>query len=373
MEFIDLRTQYVAMKSRLDGCIAQVLEHGAYIMGPEVGILEAQLAEYSGAQNVVTCANGTDALVLTLRSLGIGSGDAVITTPFTFFATGEAIALVGARPVFADIDLATFNIDPERLPQAVTSANALGLTPRAVMTVDLFGLPANYDAIEVLCEQLGLKLIEDAAQAFGGRIRERRAGSFGDAATTSFFPAKPLGCYGDGGAIFTQDANTAAHLRSLRVHGKGTDKYDNVRIGTNSRLDTIQAAILLEKLKIFPQELEARQLVAQRYSNDLPAELTVPTVPEGYQSSWAQYSVLARDEAHREGITTFLKDRGVPTMIYYAKPLHLQQAFSSLGYSAGDFLNSEDVSRRIFSLPMSPYLTRDDQDLVIECIHQAER
>jgi dTDP-4-amino-4,6-dideoxygalactose transaminase len=373
MQFIDLKSQYSAIKESLDRRVAAVLDHGGYIMGPEVAELEAALSAYCGVAHSITCANGTDALVLALRALGIGPGDAVFTTPFTFFATAEAIMLAGARPIFVDIDLNSFNIDPHRLEAAIESClGEGGFKPRAVMTVDLFGLPADYEAIEPLCARYGLDLIADAAQGFGGEIRGRRAGSFGRVATTSFFPAKPLGCYGDGGAIFTDDDELAAILRSLRVHGKGDDKYDNVRIGTNSRLDTLQAAILIEKLKVFPGEMEMRQAVAERYRRSLPNGLAAPQVPEGYVSSWAQYSVLARDGTERDRIMADLKRAGIPTMIYYAKPLHLQTALADLGYKAGDFPRSEEASSRVLSLPMGPYLSAEDQDRVLDALHACE-
>ena len=373
MQFIDLKAQYAALREALDRRIAAVLEHGGYIMGPEVKELETRLAEYCGVKHSVGCANGTDALVLSLRALGIGPGDAVFTTPFTFFATAEAIVLTGAVPVFADIDTRTFNLDPAALEAAIDRTDQEGrLRPRAVMTVDLFGLPANYEAIEALCDRRGLALVEDAAQGFGGEFRGRRAGAFGTVATTSFFPAKPLGCYGDGGAIFTDDGDLADLLRSLRVHGKGEDKYDNVRIGTNSRLDTIQAAILLEKLAAFPEEMERRQQVAERYRCDLPNWLTGPYVPPDHVSSWAQYSVLAPDSADRARIMAELAGSGIPTMIYYARPLHLQTALADLGYGEGDFPVAEDVSSRIFSLPMSPYLTVADQERVLAALHALE-
>jgi dTDP-4-amino-4,6-dideoxygalactose transaminase len=370
MQFIDLKAQFEAIREGVERRMAEVLAHGGFIMGPEVGELERELAAYCGTGHAISCANGTDALVLALRALGIGPGDAVITTPFTFFATAEAIVLAGARPVFADIDPRNFNVDPAAVEEAVRRTRSEGLwVPRALMTVDLFGVPADYEALEPLCEREGLVLIEDAAQGFGGEIRGRRACSFGTVATTSFFPAKPLGCYGDGGALFTDDEELAERLRSLRVHGKGGDKYDNVRIGTNSRLDTLQAAILLEKLAIFPAEMRKRQEVAQRYMRRLPNWLIGPHVPEGYLSSWAQYSVLAPDEAERGRIMAELASAGIPTMIYYGKPMHLQTAIADLGHRAGEFPVAEDSARRIFSLPMGPYLSPEDQDRVQDALH----
>lgn len=361
MQFIDLKTQYQHLQDKIDARIRMVLEHGKYIMGPEVHELEDKLAEFVGVKHVITCANGTDALQLALMALGIGPGDAVFTTPFTFFATAEVISLVGATPVFVDIDEQTYNIDPDQLEQAIKSVKAEGkLTARAVIAVDLFGLPADYIALEPLCDKYGLKLIEDAAQGFGGEISGRRAGSFGDIATTSFFPAKPLGCYGDGGALFTNNDVLAEKLKSLRIHGKGADKYDNINIGMNSRLDTIQAAILLEKLAEFPSEVKARQRAAKAYNEQLKTKLiTTPHIPAGYLSVYAQYSVLAQDSTARDVVMDKLKGAGIPTMIYYLKPLHLQGAFSELGHKIGDFPVSEMISERVFSLPMHGYMDRD--------------
>lgn len=369
MQFIDLRSQYDALQHQIQRRVDSVLAHGKFIMGPEVQMLEEALAEFCGVRHAVSCGNGTDALVLALRALNVGPGDAVFTTPFTFFATAEAIVLAGARPVFADINPQTFNIDPASLEDKIAWTSREGrFAPKAVITVDLFGLPADYDSIEPICTRHGVHLIEDAAQGFGGAIGGRRAGSFGCVATTSFFPAKPLGCYGDGGALFTSDDSIAERLRSLRMHGKGQDKYDNVRVGTNSRLDTIQAAILLEKLAAFPQELDARQRIAEQYRERLPDEVERPVVPDSYLSSWAQYSVLASDAGERTRLVSGLSHLGVPTNIYYSRPLHLQTALADLGCRDGDFPVSEEVSGRIFSLPMGPYLAGEDQDRVIEAL-----
>jgi UDP-2-acetamido-2-deoxy-ribo-hexuluronate aminotransferase len=369
MQFIDLGAQFQALGPQIRRRIDQVLANGAYIMGPEVGQLQRELAAYCGVKHAIGCANGTDALVLALRALGIGPGDTVATTPFTFFATAEAIVLVGARPLFVDIAPVTFNIDPQALEAAILSHDEeRGGRLRAVMGVDLFGLPADYDAIEPLCRAHGLFLIEDAAQGFGGAIGSRVAGSFGDIAITSFFPAKPLGCYGDGGAVFTNDDELAATVRSLHVHGKGADKYDNVLIGTNSRLDTIQAAILLEKLAVFPVELDARQRVAEAYARALDDVVGLPRVPGNFRSSWAQYSVLAPSAARRTEMMAALAAANIPTAIYYAKPLHFQPALAELGYQEGAFPVAEDVAARIFSLPMGPYLDPADQALVIDAL-----
>jgi dTDP-4-amino-4,6-dideoxygalactose transaminase len=371
MQFIDLGAQLEALGPQIRRRIDEVLASGAYIMGPQVGELERDLAAYCGVNHAIGCANGTDALVLALRALGVGPGDLVATTPFTFFATAEAIMLAGARPLFVDVDPSSFNIDPSALEAAILAHDPARGRLRAVMSVDLFGLPADYEAIEPLCRDHGLYLIEDAAQGFGGAIGSRLAGSFGDVAITSFFPAKPLGCYGDGGAVFTNDDDIAATVRSLHVHGKGTDKYDNVLIGTNSRLDTIQAAVLLEKLAAFPEELDARQRVAENYAQVLGNVVRLPRVPAGFRSSWAQYSVLAPSAARRAEMIAALTASDVPTAIYYARPLHLQPALAELGHQAGDFPVAEDVATRIFSLPMGPYLDPANQALVCDVLTRA--
>lgn len=354
MQFIDLAAQYRHLQPKIDARIKAVLEHGQYIMGPEVQELEARLAEYVGVKHAVTCANGTDALTLAMMVLDIGEGDAVFCPTFTFFATAETVAFAGARPVFVDSDFLTFNLCPLSLEIQIKRVLEEGLfRPKAIIAVDLFGLPADYPELRKIADKYGLYLIEDAAQGFGGEIGDFRAGSFGDVATTSFFPAKPLGCYGDGGAIFTNNDEFACLLKSLRVHGKGVDKYDNVRIGINSRLDTIQAAILIEKLCAFPIELEARRLAASRYSSKLGRDFLLPHVPEGFESSWAQYTV--RSEFREEAIARF-QSEGVPTAIYYERCLHLQPAFASLGYTQGSFPVAETMSRQVFSLPMHGYL-----------------
>ena len=359
MQFIDLAAQYQHLKTRIDKRIQKVLDHGQYIMGPEVQELEEKLAEYVGVKHAITCANGTDALTLTMMVLDIKEGDAVFCPTFTFFATAETIAFQKATPVFVDSDEATFNICPIDLERRIQATIAEGkLNPTAIVAVDLFGLPANYPELERIAKKYNLKLIEDAAQGFGGSITDQQdnkrvAGSFGDIATTSFFPAKPLGCYGDGGAVFTNNDEYAELLKSLRVHGKGNDKYDNVRIGVNSRLDTIQAAILLEKLAEFPQELVNRNKVAQEYEAKVGGKLNTPKVPDGYVSSWAQYTLVS--ENRDEHIAKY-KEQGVPTMIYYGTCMHQQTAFKALGYKYGDFPVAEKLAESVFSLPMHPYL-----------------
>jgi UDP-2-acetamido-2-deoxy-ribo-hexuluronate aminotransferase len=374
MDFIDLPAQQRRISEKLHANIARVLSHGQYINGPEVRELEKTLAAYVGVKHAVGCASGTDALLMALMTLGIGPGDAVFTTPFTFVATAEVISLLGATPVFVDIDSATFNIDPAKLEQAIEAVEKSDpalhplprftggkLRPRAIIPVDLFGLPADYDAIEALAARRGIAVVEDAAQSFGGEYKGRKACSFGQIACTSFFPAKPLGCYGDGGMCFTEDDLLAERLRSIRVHGQGNDKYENIRIGINGRLDTLQAAILLAKFTIFPEEIELRQEVAKRYNALLAGLAKTPEIPKNYLSAWAQYSILVRDSAERSGLMAKLKEAGIPTAVYYPKPLHRQTAFAGLGYREGNFPVSDDCAARIFSLPMHPGLAAEDQ------------
>lgn len=366
MQFIDLGAQYIHLKEKIDQRIHKVLDHGNYIMGPEVEDFENQLAQYVGVKHAISCANGTDALQLAMMVLDIKAGDAVFCPTFTFFATAEVIAYAGATPVFVDSDPDTFNICPQDLERRIQSVLEEGkLRPRAVIAVDLFGLPADYAALESLCQRYELKLIEDAAQGFGGEINGKRAGSFGDMATTSFFPAKPLGCYGDGGAIFTNNDEYANLLRSYRVHGKGKDKYDNVRIGLNSRLDTLQAAILLEKLAAFPSELKARNKVASIYSTQLSNHFQTPHIPEGYLSSWAQYTLKSES---RDLLMSELKSAGIPTMIYYGTCMHQQTAFNYLNHTDSDFPVASSLCKTVFSLPMHPYLELAAQSAVVSTL-----
>ena len=354
MQFIDLKAQYKHLKARIDKRVNDVLEHGNYIMGPEVQELEDKLATYVGVKHAITCANGTDALQLCMMALDIKPGDAVFCPTFTFFATAEVIALAGATPVFVDSDPDTFNICPKDLELKIKKTKSEGVNaPKAVIAVDLFGLPANYPELELVSKKYSLKLIEDAAQGFGGSINGKKAGSFGDIATTSFFPAKPLGCYGDGGAVFTNDDNLAELIKSFRVHGKGKDKYDNVRIGLNSRLDTLQAAILLEKLAEFPQELINRNKAAKEYSAILANKYKIPTVPEGYISSWAQYTLCGNN---RDDIISSYKEKGIPAMIYYGTCMHQQSAFAYLNVKVGSFPVAESLAQSVFSLPMHGYI-----------------
>jgi len=360
MQFIDLLSQKERIRTALLKRIEGILDSGQFIMGPEVTELESRLASYVGSRHCVSCSSGTDALLMPLLAKGIGPGDAVMTTPFTFVATAEVISLTGATPVFVDVCPDTFNIDPELVGHAVDEAVQRGLKPKALIPVDLFGLPADYDRLSTVADDYRLWILEDAAQSFGGSFRGRKAGSFGHVGATSFFPAKPLGCYGDGGAIFTDDDELDTLLRSIRVHGSGADKYSNVRIGINGRLDSIQAAVLLEKLTIFDDELEARQRIADSYSIRLQEKFVVPRIPKNYRSAWAQYSLLADSTAERERLIQAMQQAGVPAMIYYKIPLHLQKAYTFLGYSTGDFPVSEDLSSRIFSLPMHPYLKDEE-------------
>ena len=369
MQFIDLAKQQSLIKTNLDKRIQDVLAHGKYIMGPEIKEMEAQLAEYVGVKHCVSCSSGTDALLMPLLAWDVGPGDAIFTTPFTFIATAEVIQLLGATPVFVDIDPKTYNISPELLDQAINQVIEAGeLNPKAIIPVDLFGLPADYAAIELIGKKYDIKILEDAAQGFGGQIDDRLACSFGDAASTSFFPAKPLGCYGDGGAIFTNDDDLHEKLVSIRVHGKGGDKYDNVRIGLNGRMDTLQAAIVLEKFTLFPNEVKLRNKVASSYNALLADSVVIPEVKEGYTSVWAQYSILARDANDRAALQAKLKEAGIPSAVYYPKPLHQQTAFDHLPYKDGDFPVSEEMSQRIFSLPMHPYLETADIEKICETL-----
>jgi len=364
--FVDLATQFKHLETDIRSGINRVLEHGKYIMGPEIQELESELATFAGVKHAITCSSGTDALLMPLMALGVGPGDAVFTTPFTFIATAEVISLLGATPVFVDIDEHTFNIDPEKLEDAIRKTGENGaFNAKVIIAVDLFGLPAPYEEIMSIAETHGLHVIEDAAQGFGAEYRGKKAGSLAHVAATSFFPAKPLGCYGDGGAILTNDDTLADVCRSVRIHGKGTNKYDNARIGLNARLDTLQAAILLPKLKAFPHELEQRQRIASYYTEKLESHVITPHVPEGILSAWAQYSILSE---HRDKIQAALKGRDIPSAVYYPKPLHLQTAFAHLGYVTDDFPVAERISRKVLSLPMHPYLEKNAQHQITETI-----
>lgn len=363
--FIDLAAQQERIRPQLDRAMARVLDHGRYILGPEVGELETALAEYCGAKHCITTSSGTDALLLPLMAWGIGPGDAVFVPTFTFVATAEVVALAGATPVMVDVDETSFNMDPESLEAAIIAVHASELVPRAVIPVDLFGQPADYDAIATVAQTHDLRVLADGAQSFGGHYHGRPVGTLGDAAATSFFPAKPLGCYGDGGAVFTDDDEFAEILRSVRVHGGGRNKYDNVRIGVNGRLDTLQAALLLEKLKIFPDEIERRQIVAGRYGAGLAQAVTTPAVSNESRSAWAQYTVRATD---RDALAAACKSAGVPTAIYYPAPLHKQTAYAQFPIAPRGAPVSERLADDVISLPMHPYLEPEVQDRIIEVV-----
>ncbi len=370
MEFIDLKSQQKRIRRKIDSRIRNILNHGKYIMGPEVFELEEMLSEYVGVNHCISCSSGTDALLIPLMAKGIGPGDAVFTTPFTYVATAEVISLLGAHPIFVDVYPMTFNIDPSRIKKAIEYSIQKNLNPKAIIAVDLFGLPARYRLLEKIAEENNLFLIQDTAQGFGSMVKGKKAGSFGDVASTSFFPAKPLGCYGDGGAIFTNDANLAESMKSIRVHGSsGLDKYSNTRIGINGRLDTIQAAILIEKLSIFDDELILRNKISNYYNDKIKSDFKKQHIPKDYFSSRAQYSILADSEDHRKDIISLLNKNNIPSMIYYKTPLHLQVAFENLDNKAGDYKISEKLSKQIFSLPMHPYLTTEDQDMIIGVIN----
>ncbi|MBN1797179.1 MAG: DegT/DnrJ/EryC1/StrS family aminotransferase [Spirochaetales bacterium] len=369
MQFIDLMAQQQQIKNKLMENITAVLDHGKYINGPEVKQLEETLAAFTGTKHAIGCASGTDALLMTLMAYGVGAGDAVFTSPFTFIATAEVISLLGAIPVFVDIHEDTFNIDPQKLEQAVAKVKKQGrLRLKGIIPVDLFGQPADYDEIKVIAEKNNLFVLEDAAQSFGAVYKGKRSCSLADAAATSFFPAKPLGCYGDGGMIFTDDEELSRRLVSIRVHGKGQDKYDNVRIGLNGRLDTLQAAVLLAKFTTFETELQKRQEVSKRYSEALQGICRTPYVKEHNLSAWAQYSIIHEE---RDAIAGHLKGKNIPTAVYYPKPLHLQQAFAHLDYHEGDFPVCERLCGQVLSLPMHPYLDSETQAEVINAVRQA--
>lgn len=368
--FIDIGAQRRRLGKAIDAAVAKVMSHCQFINGPEVAQLEADLAAFSGARHVISCASGTDALLMVLMAKDIGPGDAVLCPSFTFCATAEAVALTGATPVFVDVDETTFNISAASLRHGIATARKRGLTPRAIIPVDLFGQPVDFDAIEAIASAEGLFVLDDAAQGFGASYKGRRLGTFGLATATSFFPAKPLGCFGDGGAIFTDDAELAATLRSIRVHGQGADKYDNVRLGLTARLDTIQAAILIEKLKIFEDEIAARDRVATRYANSLGNVVTVPRVADGCTSVWAQYTIRLPNGG-RDAFAKALQVQGVPTAIYYAKALHQQTAYRHYPVADGGLPVSEKLSQDVISLPMHAYLDEPTQDRVVKAVRSA--
>ena len=365
--FIDLASQQKPIRGLIEKRLMNVLDHGKYIMGPEVAELEELLSEFTKVKHSITCSSGTDALYLSLLAGGIGKGDAVFIPSYTFAATAEAVVLCGATPVFIDVDPVCFNIAPSKLDEAISRIKKTNkLNPRAIISVDLFGIPAAYSELCDIASQYSLLLIADAAQSFGGSINGNKVGTHADITTTSFFPSKPLGCYGDGGAIFTDDDDTADIVRSIRAHGGSNQgKYDNVRVGMNARLDTIQAAILIEKLKIFPDELRSRQLIAERYAESLCNVVDVPSVPEGVLSAWAQYTI-ATDQ--RDELCAHLKAHDIPTQIYYPKPLHKQLPYQESQAISGELPITDKLSQTLMSLPMHPYLATEVQDRITQCI-----
>jgi dTDP-4-amino-4,6-dideoxygalactose transaminase len=370
--FIDVSAQRRRLGKRIDDAIARVTEHCQFINGPEVGELERALAEFCGARHAIGVASGTDALVLVLMAKGIGRGDAVICPSFTYAASPESIVLAGATPVFCEVDENTFNVGPAGIERAVAAAKRAGPTPKALMTVDLFGLPADYEAINPVAEKLGLYVIDDAAQGFGAAVKERSVGTLAPVTTTSFFPAKPLGCYGDGGAVFTDDDELADLIRSLRNHGQGTDRYDNVRVGMTGRLDTIQAAVLIEKLKIFPEEIVARERIARRYNAALADVVTVPHLSNGSTCVWAQYTVRVSG-GRRDTLAATLRAHGIPTAQYYPVPAHRQGAYREYPVAEGGLAVTEKLAGEVISLPMHAYLDEPTQDRIIGAVRGAMR
>lgn len=373
MKFIDLDRQYNIVGKEIEERMRHVIENKQFIMGPEIGELENALAGYTGRKHAITCASGTDALVIPLMALELEKKDAVFVPAFTFFASAESVVLAGATPVFVDCD-SSYNMDTDNLIVQIEKVlNEGKLVPRGIIPVDLFGQPADYEALEKIAEKYDLFILEDAAQGFGGIYKGKKACSFGKVSATSFFPAKPLGCYGDGGAIFTDDDEFAEKLKSVRVHGMGTDRYDNIRIGLNGRMDALQAAVVIPKLKIFDEEMEKRNKVAKRYTENLKDDFIVPVISEDKVSSWAQFSLLAETKEQREKILEKMKEKEIPIMIYYPIPMHLQTAFQYLGYRKGDLPQCEDYADRIFSIPMHPYLTEEEIDFVSEALIAAKR
>lgn len=366
MQFRDLKKQYQVLKPQIDKGIMDAIASGAFIMGKEVRELEASLAEYVGVKHCLSCANGTDALTLALKTWNLKAGEAVFVPDFTFFATAEVVSMEGATPVFVDVDKETFNMCPIALEEAIKKTIEEGkLIPKVIITVDLFGLPANYPAIRKIADKYNLLILEDGAQGFGGSIDGEMACSFGDISITSFFPAKPLGCYGDGGAVFTDNDEWANNINSLRVHGKGSFKYDNVQIGVNSRLDTIQAAILIPKFNAFKEyELEDINKAASLYTEKLRDIVKTPTVPEGFYSSWAQYTLILNNKVQRDALQAHLKEQGIPSMVYYPKALHDQSAYKDLGYENGSSPVAEMLAECVLSLPIHPYIDEEDIELV---------
>ena len=374
MQFIDLHKQFDLIEADVRKGFDEVFKHKRFIMGEEISRLEEQLKNYVGVKHALACSSGTDALVIALMAYQLKETDAVFVPSFTFFASAESVTLAGGTPVFVDSNPDTFNIDPASLKEAVERVRAEGkLTPKGVIPVDLFGQPADYEAVRAIAEENGMFILEDAAQGFGGVYHGKRAGSLGNIGATSFFPAKPLGCYGDGGAIFTDDDALYALMHSIRVHGQGTDRYDNVRIGVNGRLDTFQAVVLMAKLKVFDDELVTRNQAAAEYTRRLKDVVKTPVVPEGLQSSWAQYTLQAKDEAQRDKVLETLRAKNIPVMVYYPSPAHLATAYAGLGYRKGDLPVCEKLSKTVFSLPMHPYLTEEEIAQVSDAVKEGLR
>ncbi len=370
MEFIDLHKQFDLISDKISGNLSKVYEEKHFISGKEVSLLEDELSKFANVKNTVTCGNGTDALTIVLMSKHLNRNDLVFVPSFTFFASSESISLAGATPAFVDVDPDTFNMDPKALEETILESLKSEYSPKGIVAVDLFGLPANFKEIQKIADKYNLFIIEDAAQGFGASIGDQIAGSFGDFSTTSFFPAKPLGCYGDGGAIFTDNDESADDFRSISVHGKGRNKYDNIQIGLNSRLDTIQAVILREKLKIFKKEIDMRQVVARQYTESLSNFLDTPKIPEGYVSTFAQYTLKAEDSKHREAIIKHLASKNIPTAIYYPIPIHQATAYKNIDFFRGRLDVTEDICNRVFSIPMHPYLTEEEITYICNSIKE---
>lgn len=364
IEFVDLKKQRARIGDKIDAAIQKVLAHGQFILGPEVKQFEEAMKKFTGVKHAIACSNGTDAIALCLMALKVRPGDAILCPSFTFAATAEVVAWLGATAIFCDIDADTFNITPASMKAGIETAKQKGLKAAGVISVDLFGLPCDYDAVEAVCKENGLWLICDSAQGFGCAYKGRKTGMIGTFATTSFFPAKPLGCYGDGGAIFTNDDEMAALLQSLRFHGKGSDKYDNVRIGMNARLDTLQAAILLEKIAIYADEIDARNKVAAAYTARLKDTVKTPAIPADCTSVWAQYTLTLPEGTDRNALAAALKDKGIPTAVYYPKPLHQQTAYNRYPVAGNGVPVCENLAGRVISLPMHPYLTDEQIDYI---------
>lgn len=370
MQFRDLKSQYKHIKETVDANIQEVINDGNFIQGNQVKELEERLADYVGVKHCITCANGTDALQLALMAWGVGSGDAVFVPDFTFFSSGEVVSAVGATPIFVDVDSDTYNISINSLIKMIEKVVNDGIyKPRVIVAVDLFGQPADYNELRKTADKYGMYILEDSAQGFGGMLGDKRDCSFGDISTTSFFPAKPLGCYGDGGAVFTDNSEWDELIRSYKVHGKGSSKYDNIRIGMNSRLDTLQAAVLLAKIPVFAcEELENEQKIALKYTEKLKEYVKVPVIRDGFYSSWAQYTIQLKNSKMRDGLQKYLKDLGIPAMVYYQKPMHLQKAFDNSIYNDDDYPNTNRLCDTVLSLPFHPYMSDEDVELVAKSI-----